>query len=198
MKLLIATRNQHKLREIREIFSLPGLEIVSVSDYTDLPEVEEDGSTFAENAAKKAVTLAHIAGVWTLADDSGLVVDALDGAPGIYSARFAGPAAGAEENNAKLLKSLKNTDVRTARFVCAMALCAPEQGEVMLVEGRCEGRIISEGRGAGGFGYDPLFIPEGYEQTFAELGSEIKNCISHRAQALVKAREAWAHLLASE
>ena len=193
MKLLIATRNQHKLKEIREIFSSPYLDLVSVDDYPDLPEVEEDGDTFELNAEKKAVTLACTANIWTLADDSGLEVDALGGDPGVHSARYAGEPVDYEANNRKLLDEMSDVVDRKARFRCVIALSTPE-GQVKCVDGRCEGFIAREESGGNGFGYDPLFIPEGYEETFAQMDAGTKNRISHRADALNKAWEKWAEV----
>ena len=195
MKLLLATHNRHKVQEIREIFKPTGLELLTPADLQGLPdEIEEDADSFAGNALKKARTLSDASGLWALADDSGLQVDALNGAPGIYSARYAGPQCETAENNAKLLRELEGVKQRSARFCCAIALCAPD-GRSWGVEGVCEGRIIAEQRGANGFGYDPLFVPSGYDKTFAELGSEVKNRISHRAKALKKAYEEWRELL---
>ncbi|MGI5921570.1 MAG: XTP/dITP diphosphatase [Syntrophomonadaceae bacterium] len=188
-KLLLATRNKHKKQELQEILSDLNLEIVTLEDIEPLPEVEEDGQTFTANAIKKARITASLSGMITLADDSGLVVDALDGKPGVYSARFAGEHATDEENNRKLLKMLKNVPEpqRTARFQCVIAISSPE-GKIATVEGSCEGRIALKPSGQGGFGYDPLFIPAGEERSFAMLSAEQKNRISHRGKALKKAK----------
>ncbi len=194
MKLVIATRNKHKLEEIREIFRIPELEIVSALDYPDVPDVVEDGTTFEANAIKKAVTLAKATGLWALADDSGLEVDALNGEPGVYSARYAGEPASYPANNRKLLKALANSENRRARFRCVIALSGPD-GRTRTVDGRCEGAIGFEERGQNGFGYDPLFIPDGHRQTFAELESGAKHAISHRGRALRKAQEEWGAML---
>ena len=196
MNLVLATRNQHKLQEIRDIFQLPGLEVVSAFDFPDVPEVVEDGETFEANAIKKAVTLAKATGLWALADDSGLEVDALNGAPGVYSARYAGEPVSYPANNRKLLRELQNASNRRARFRCVIALSSPKGG-ARTVDGRCEGVIAREEHGEKGFGYDPLFIPEGHEQTFAEMEAAAKNAISHRGRALAKAREKWAGVLAA-
>ncbi len=195
MKLLVATRNHHKLREIREILALPGVELVGADEVYGLPEVEEDAPTFEGNAIKKARELAKAGGCWTLADDSGLEVDALQGAPGVHSARYAGPAADTAANNVKLLQALAGVQDRRARFRCVLALCSP-YGKVWTVEGQCEGRILAAPRGAQGFGYDPLFVPEGHELSFAELSAACKNQLSHRGQALHHAAEAWRDVLA--
>jgi XTP/dITP diphosphohydrolase len=194
MKLLIATRNHHKLEEIRAILDIPGLELTGADQVPGLPEVEEDAPTFEGNAIKKARTLALAAGCWTLADDSGLEVDALHGAPGVRSARYAGPEASTPANNARLLRELEGVADRRARFRCVLALCAPD-GRAWTVEGRCEGTILEAPRGLCGFGYDPLFVPEGQTQTFAELAPGIKNRLSHRGRALQRAVAEWGAML---
>lgn len=194
MKLIIATRNAHKLEEIRAIFDFQGLEVRSAFDFPEIPDVVEDGVTLAENAQKKAIEIAQATGCWSMADDSGLEVFALDGAPGVYSARYAGGQCSYSDNNTKLLHELAGKPDRAARFRTVIALSDPE-GRVLTVEGECPGRIIDELRGENGFGYDPLFVPEGYSETFAELASEVKNRISHRALALKKASTEWADLL---
>jgi len=197
MKLLVATRNRHKLEEIRQIFALPGLELLAADEVSGLPEdVIEDADTFEGNALKKARELCAASGLWALADDSGLEVAALQNAPGVYSARYAGEPCSYPANNAKLLRELAGVADRRARFRCAIALCAPD-GREWTVDGSCPGQIIRELRGANGFGYDPLFVPEGYEQTFAELDGRVKNSISHRGIALRRAAEAWHALLAA-
>ncbi len=190
MKLLIATRNAHKLKEIRAILELPGIEIVGADEVAGLPDVVEDRDTFEGNATKKAVELAAASGLLTLADDSGLEVDVLGGDPGVYSARYAGEPSNDEANNNKLLAALDGVSERTARFRCAIALATPDGGSET-VDGRCEGRIELEPRGDAGFGYDPLFVPDGYEQSFGELDADIKHSISHRGAALAAAKEAW-------
>lgn len=191
MKLLIATRNPHKLEEIQQIFDLPGLDIVSALDYPQIPEVVEDGLTLEANAVKKAVTLAVATGLWALADDSGLEVEALDGAPGVYSARYAGEPPDYAANNQKLLAELDGVTDRAAQFRCVIALSEPS-GRAQYVEGVCKGTIAGGLRGSNGFGYDPLFVPDGYTETFAELPSDEKNRISHRGRALAQARMTWA------
>ncbi len=194
MKLLIASRNAHKTAEIRAIFELPTVELVDLGSFPHLPEVIEDGSTFQANAVKKAVTLALSTGLWTLADDSGLEVDALAGAPGVYSARYAGLAVDYAANNSKLLQALGDCQERTARFRCVVALASAE-GKAQIAEGVCEGQIIHACRGTQGFGYDPLFVPQGYEETFAEMTPDLKNRLSHRAAALRLARARWGAML---
>ena len=221
--LLIATRNAHKVGEIRAILG-KGFHYLTLNDVPNPPEVIEDAGTFAGNATKKAVALAKWLGeartlesradcLYVLADDSGLEVDALNGAPGVHSARFAALDTGqpgnspTADNNAKLLRLLGDVPPgkRTARFRCVVALtpvlrsesgsaspvCYADEAELQteLFEGACEGRIGLGPRGQGGFGYDPLFIPEGHEATFAELGEEVKNQMSHRAQALAKLKK---------
>lgn len=197
MRLLVATRNRHKLAEIRVIWNTSGLELLSVDDFPALPEVEEDGCTLEANAVKKAVTLAVASGCWALADDSGLMVDALDGAPGVYSSRYAGEEGNYPANNRKLLQELRDRENRRAHFGCVIALSS-SAGEARTVEGRCDGIIAHAPRGANGFGYDPLFIPDGYSQTFAEMNEALKNSLSHRARALAKAKLAWGDFLARE
>jgi XTP/dITP diphosphohydrolase len=189
--MVLATRNQGKIEEIRSILKGSDIrghfKITSLLDYPDIPEIVEDGATFVENAQKKALTVARFTGLMAIADDSGLEVEALEGAPGVYSARFAGEGAADSENIKKLLGLLSRVpfEKRNARFVCVIALATPE-GDVHLVEGECPGMIAAEERGTSGFGYDPVFIVPAYGKTFAELGSEIKNKISHRAMALNK------------
>lgn len=190
MKLLVATRNRHKLAEIRAILGSEGLELVSPDEVGRLPLVEENAATFEGNARCKAVTLAVASGLWALADDSGLEVDALQGAPGVRSARYAGAQADDAANNAKLLNALRGTTDRRARFRCVLVLAAPD-GRTWSVRGVCEGWILKAPRGRQGFGYDPLFVPCGHEATFAELPAEVKNAISHRASALQQALAAW-------
>jgi len=191
MKLLIATRNYHKLAEIETLWQEPAVQLVSMRDYPQIPDVVEDGSTFLANAAKKAVTLARASGLWALADDSGLEVAALGNAPGVYSARFAGEPANDAANMQKLLQMLKPGMTRRAWFRCVIVLAKPE-GDSDWVEGRCEGQIAEAPRGSHGFGYDPVFIPDGHDRTFAELGPAVKNAISHRSIALRLACEKWA------
>lgn len=184
-RLLLATRNAHKTREIEEILSGQDICIMNLDDAGDMPEVLEDGHSFEENAIKKAMTIARASGIMSMADDSGLVVDILDGQPGVYSARFAGPGASDRDNNARLLEMLEGIPLeqRQARFICCIAICDPE-GRCTTVQGSCEGHIALQPCGEGGFGYDPLFIPEGCSRSFAELDGNEKNAISHRGRAL--------------
>jgi len=183
--LVIASRNEKKKKELLQIIGDINLEVVTLNEFPDAPEVEEDGLTFRENATKKAREIARFTGCLTLADDSGLEVDALGGRPGVYSARFAGEPSDDERNNQKLLDLLQGIPAqeRTARFRCVIAIAFPD-GRVETTEGACEGRIGFNPGGQGGFGYDPLFIPDGFSQTFAELSPEVKNRISHRGKAL--------------
>jgi XTP/dITP diphosphohydrolase len=191
MQLLVATHNRDKLRELRALLEELDLEIISAND-VNVPEVVEDAPTVRENAIKKAVETAKAAKKLTLADDTGLEVDALNGEPGVRSARFAGDNVSYPENNKKLLKMMAGVPMekRTARFRCVVAI-ADENGLVDTVEGICNGVIVEDERGGGGFGYDPLFIPDGQTKTFGELTAEVKNRISHRAKAMQKA---WAVL----
>lgn len=193
MKVLIASHNRHKIEEIQQIFTDFPVEFVSAADVPGLPDVVEDGDTFEANAKKKAVELAAAAQMWALADDSGLEVDALGGAPGVYSARYAGEPCDHAKNNEKLLKALAGVENRAARFRCVAALSSPS-GDVRTVSGTCPGHIIAERRGAAGFGYDPLFVPEGETLTFAELGPEVKNRMSHRGRAMAAAKAEWGEL----
>ena len=185
--LLIATGNSHKTEEIQAMLG----DDVLVSDLKSLAEVGEiieDADTFEGNADIKSLAVSGLTKELVLADDSGLVVDALNGDPGIRSARYAGENASMEENKALLLSSLEGEVNRQARFVCVLSVA--KEGEVIAqFRGECEGRIIEQELGGGGFGYDPLFIPEGYEKTFAELPAETKNTISHRAVAFKKFQE---------
>jgi XTP/dITP diphosphohydrolase len=187
--LLIATRNAHKTREIHQMLG-SGWDVRDLTTLPHAPEVEETGQTFQDNAILKAVTISrHVTGL-VLADDSGLEVDALNGAPGVRSARFAGPGATDAGNRNLLLKELAKQpgDRFPARFCCVMALAS--QGEVLgTFAGVVEGEVIPAERGSGGFGYDSMFIPRGYQETFAELAPVIKNSLSHRARALAKMLE---------
>ena len=186
----MATGNKGKIREIAAL--LDGLceRVLSSADFPGLPEVIEDGADFATNALKKATSASRFAGVPVLADDSGLVVDALDGRPGVLSARFAGEGATDAENNAKLLRELADVPSlqRSAAFHCVIALCWPD-GTCHTFDGKLKGLILDAPRGDGGFGYDPLFMVREYGLTLAELPFEIKNSISHRGRALAKMKE---------
>ena len=195
MKIIAATHNKDKIREIRQILADAGVCIVSMSEAgLDALDVEENGSAFEENATLKAEEVTRLTGIAALADDSGLCVDALAGAPGIYSARYAGPEADTRANNAKLLEAMRDVPEaeRTGRYVSAVALAYPD-GRLLVVRGECEGRILFEERGSGGFGYDTLFAPEGSERSFAEMSAEEKNRISQRSRALAQMRDALTH-----
>ena len=189
MRILIATMNTGKLLEYERLLAeVPGLELETMAALPEAIDVVEDRDTFRGNALKKAMKIATVSGMPCLADDSGLEVDALGGGPGVYSARYAGEGSTDSENNAKLLDELSGIadDERRARFQCAIVIVDQSGRELAMAEGACEGRIGSEPRGSHGFGYDPLFVPEGYAQTMAELGPETKNEISHRAKAAAK------------
>ncbi|MDE0187305.1 MAG: RdgB/HAM1 family non-canonical purine NTP pyrophosphatase [Candidatus Poribacteria bacterium] len=228
MKLVLATHNRGKVRELQAMFidmNSPGdaagtvsifdsdvnrtkrppqlaqggctgpnnqnvIDVLSLDDVPDAPEVVEDGETYHENAVKKATALAEHTGYFALADDSGLEADALRGAPGIHSARYAGEHASDSARINKLLDALKDVpdSQRTARFKCAIAIAAPT-GQTQVVVGVCEGKLIHSPRGQQGFGYDPIFVPAGFDKTFAELGVDVKNRISHRAKALEKLKK---------
>jgi len=192
--LLVATHNAGKVRELSSLLAGLPLRLRQLSEWPDIPEAEETGSTFTENAVLKALHYSARAGRLTLSDDSGLEVSALGGAPGVHSARYCGPAATYPERIARLLSELEAAggDERGARFVCVIALADPSTGSVETFEGACEGHIARAPRGSNGFGYDPVFVPAGHHQTFGELSDEIKQEISHRARAL---RKAQAYLL---
>lgn len=192
MKLIVASNNQHKISEIKKILEKLDMNVVSLKDAGIDIEVEEDGKTFEENAYKKAKEVFDIVkDGYVLADDTGLMVDAINGAPGVYSARFSGEGATYEKNNAKLLDLLKNVQDkdRGAKFVCVMVLIMGDS-RIVKVRGEIEGRILREPRGKNGFGYDPLFYVEKFGKTFAEMSDEEKNSVSHRGRALEKLREA--------
>ena len=189
MKLVFATRNRGKLVELRQMVPAQQLELLALDDIPGAPEVEEDGATFADNAIKKATEIMAATGLPALADDSGLEVDALDGAPGVHSARYAGAGATDADRIVLLLKNLQGipAEQRTARFRCAVAFVHPDDPQdIQLTEGACEGRILEEQRGHGGFGYDPVFHVEELDQTFAQIPAEHKNRISHRGQAMAR------------
>jgi XTP/dITP diphosphohydrolase len=196
-QVVLGTHNPNKIREIHAILNGLALEILTMNDFPKIAEVEETGKTFAENALLKAREVYRQSGILTLSDDSGLEVDALNGAPGIYSARYAGEAKDYAANNRKLLEELQDVPEhqREAQFRCVVAIAGPEVEQV--VEGIVRGMIIYEPRGRHGFGYDPLFVPEGFSQTFSEMGDELKNQISHRSQAFRKAREVLEKIFSS-
>ena len=189
MELVVATRNKDKLREIRALLKGLAVKVFSLDSFKGVPEVIEDGKTFEENAVKKAVHVSKFLKKFAVADDSGLEVDFLNGDPGVYSARFSGKGATYKSNNRKLLRLLKDLPPakRKACFKCVIAI-ADKDRIVGVAEGKCRGRIGFESKGNDGFGYDPLFIPDGFRKTFAQMSSIQKNKISHRSKALAKAK----------
>ncbi len=196
MELVLATKNRDKIKEIRHLLRGLKVKILSIEDYPDLPEVHEDGETLRDNAIKKAVTIAAYTGKWALADDTGLAVAALAGAPGVYSARFAGPGCKYIDNNKKLLRLLADLpkSKRQAQFTCVIALADPRE-KVHSVTGVINGYIGTELKGQHGFGYDPVFVVPEYGKTFAQLGLKTKNKISHRGRALEKMKKVIQKLL---
>lgn len=198
-KLLVATRNVGKLRELQQILGSLPFKLLNLQSLPPLESVEETGSTFAENACLKATGYAKQAGVLTLADDSGLMVDALDGSPGVHSARFAGDGASDIDRVQKLLSALVGVpdSQRQARFISVIAIADKHGTVINTSTGECDGQIIRSPRGEGGFGYDPVFLPSGFDKTFAELERDVKNRISHRARALDKAATFLRSLTAS-
>jgi XTP/dITP diphosphohydrolase len=195
--LVLGTRNAKKRKEIEEILGDLGITLHDLSQYPDAAEVVEDGATFEANARKKAMETAQAIGQWVLGEDSGLVVPALGGRPGVLSARFAGTQGDDAANNRKLLAELAPLPAakREAYYVCTAALADPVGVIHAVVEGRCHGRIITEYRGQGGFGYDPLFLIPEYHQTFGELSSRVKHALSHRGRALSQLRPILRNLL---
>ncbi len=189
-RLVLGSRNKKKLAELVELLGDLGVELTDLSPYPHAPEVEETGTTFEANARLKATTLAPALGEWVLGEDSGLVVPALGGQPGVYSARWAGKHGDDAANNAKLLAELsgKTGDDRAAYYVSTAALADPTGTVVAVVEGRCHGVIGTEPRGSGGFGYDPLFVIPEYHASFGELSSRVKHALSHRGRAIAKLR----------
>jgi XTP/dITP diphosphohydrolase len=188
MELVLATRNRKKREEIKRITKDKDVLILTLDDFPECPEVEEDSSTFEGNAVKKAVAVAHCSGKPSLADDSGLEVYALGGEPGIFSARYAGDEADDRKNVKKLLEVMSTIYKREARFVCCIALAMPD-GDIQVFNGYAEGIIGLEPRGSNGFGYDPVFYPKGHTRTFAEMTDEEKDLLSHRGKALKKFKE---------
>lgn len=186
--IVLATRNKNKVKEFREMLKGYDIELRSLDDFGPIPEVVEDGTTFDDNAYKKALHTAKILGIPAIADDSGLAVDALNGRPGVYSARYAGPDATDEENCKKLLKEMAGMENRKASFHCVISIAVPS-GPALTYEGACSGIILEEKRGTSGFGYDPLFYFEQFDKTFAELSMAEKNSVSHRGKALAEFRD---------
>jgi len=192
--IVLATRNEGKVREFQELLKDFPVEIRCLKDFGPIPEVVEDGATFDDNAYKKAHFTAKVLGLPVIADDSGLVVEALDGAPGVRSARYAGDKATDAENIAKLLKEMEGKANRKAAFECVISIAVPS-GPALTYEGRCEGEIATEPRGESGFGYDPVFYYPPYGKTFAEIPMADKNKVSHRGQALAEVAEEFDKVL---
>jgi XTP/dITP diphosphohydrolase len=192
--LVIATRNKGKTEEIRALLAKFPVDIKNLADFGPTPTTDEDGETFEDNAVKKARFTAKILGLPALADDSGLMVEALGGAPGVRSARYAGESASDEANNAKLLQELESAENRNAAFACVIAIAVPWD-PALVYEGRCEGVIMKEGVGSQGFGYDPVFYYPPLEKTFAQLNTEEKNRVSHRGQALAHLQDEFDKVL---
>lgn len=189
MRLLIASKNEGKIREVRHVLQVPGLELLDYKDCDDWQEPVESGETLEENAIIKAITILSEYGIPAIADDSGLVVDFLSGRPGILSSRYAGPECNSERNMDLLLSEMSGvpSSKRAARFQCIIALAMPDR-DVEITRGECEGTILCARKGSGGFGYDPIFKPAGYDCSMAELSVEAKNVISHRGKALRRMR----------
>ncbi|MBM9603944.1 XTP/dITP diphosphatase [Desulfopila inferna] len=185
--IVLATNNENKIKEFRTILHDFKIEIRSLSDFGPIPEAIEDGATFDENAYKKAHHVARVLGLPAIADDSGLVVNALNGEPGVYSARYAGAGASDEENVDKLLREMENVADRSAYFHCVLSVAVPS-GPALTYEGKCYGTITTEKHGSNGFGYDPVFHVADFDKTFAEISPEQKNSISHRGRALAEFR----------
>ena len=192
--LVLATHNQGKIAEFKEMLSGFPLEIKSLKDFGTIPPVVEDAETFEDNAYKKAHDTARMLGFPALADDSGLRVEALDGLPGVYSARYAGEEASDQENNLKLLEAMKGKENRKAAFECIIAIAVP-RGPALIYEGRCEGQITHEMRGENGFGYDPVFFYPPRKKTFAQMSPDEKNRVSHRGKAMAELRKEFDKVL---
>jgi XTP/dITP diphosphohydrolase len=186
-RLIIATRNAHKTAEIRAMIG-ERFEVLDVTAFPECPEIQETGTTFLENARLKAEGISRVLEGWVLSDDSGLEVDALDGAPGVWSSSFGGEEGNHAKNNARLIEEMAGKTERRARFQCTMVLARDGRARADF-RGTVEGRIVDAPRGEHGFGYDPLFIPDGYEETFSQLGDGVKGRLSHRSRALAKAVE---------
>ena len=184
IRLLLATRNDGKVREIRGLLADQPIRLETLASHPEVGDVDETGKTFDENARLKAAHAAGKTGLWTIAEDSGLEVDALDGAPGVRSARYAGIHGDDQANNSKLLRNLEDEENRTARYVCVMVLAAPDGTVVATTRGTCEGHILEAPRGKRGFGYDPVFVAEHMDRSMAELDTAEKEAISHRGQAV--------------
>ena len=192
--LVLATRNQGKILEFKELLAGFDIVIKSLMEFGPIPPAEENGTTFEENAYRKAHFTAKVLGFPALADDSGLVVEALEGAPGVRSARYAGEGASDEENNRKLLEAMEGQSNRKAAFECTIAIAVP-RGPALIYEGRCEGEITTRLTGANGFGYDPVFYYPPLKKTFAQMSREEKNRVSHRGKAMAELREEFDKVL---
>ena len=188
LELLIATRNSGKLGEFRDLLGHLPIRVSDLRSFPDIPEIDETGATFQENARIKAVCYARASGLYAIADDSGLEIDALGGAPSVHSARFAGVKAGYDVKISRLLAEMEtsNDDARDARFLSHIVLAHPSGNLIFEAQGVCEGMIADRPRGSNGFGYDPIFVPRGFTKTFGELDDEVKQRVSHRARALAK------------
>lgn len=184
-EIVLASRNPNKIHELRELLSLPDLRVLSTADFPELEEVDEDALTLEGNALKKAHYVAMVTGLPSLADDTGLEVSALNGAPGVYSARYAAEQASYDDNVEKLLSEMENIEQRKAQFRTVVAFV--DADKQWMFEGVCRGHISRYRKGVKGFGYDPIFVPDGFEQSFAEMGSKQKNSISHRGLAMKEA-----------
>jgi XTP/dITP diphosphohydrolase len=184
-EIVLASRNPNKIHELRELLSLPDLRVLSTADFPELEEVDEDALTLEGNALKKAHYVSMVTGLPSLADDTGLEVSALNGAPGVYSARYAGEQASYDDNVEKLLSEMENIEQRKAQFRTVVAFV--DADKQWMFEGVCRGHISRYRKGVKGFGYDPIFVPDGFEQSFAEMGSKQKNSISHRGLAMKEA-----------
>ncbi len=192
--IILATRNKNKTREIKQLLKMKDVVIKDLDDFGPIPEIEEDGTSFDENAYKKASFVSRILGYPAMADDSGLVVEALNGEPGIYSARYAGENATDKENCEKLIKNLKGEKNRKAAFECVISIAVPT-GAALTYEGRCEGVILEKPAGENGFGYDPFFYYPEFKKTFAEVSMEEKSRVSHRGRALIEIRDEFDKIL---
>ncbi|MFC1883656.1 XTP/dITP diphosphatase [Thermodesulfobacteriota bacterium] len=192
--IVLATRNEGKIVEFKKLAADFDVDIKSLNDFGPIPPVVEDGDTFEDNAIKKARFTARVLGLPAISDDSGLVVEALGGRPGVYSARYAGEKATDRENNIKLLKEMEGTKKRDASFQCVIALAVP-RGPALVYEGSCDGIITAELTGEGGFGYDPLFFYTPLEKTFAQMSTDEKNKVSHRGKAMAEFRAEFQKVL---
>lgn len=194
MNVIIASNNKNKIREFKKIFENTSFNLKSMSEAGLDIDIEENGNTFEENAIIKATTIAKMLNTYAIADDSGLVVDALNGEPGVRSARYAGDQHNDDDNNKKLMENMRGKENRSARYVCAICFSNP-RGEYVTTTDCCEGKIVDEPKGFNGFGYDPYFYIEKFKRTMAEISLEEKNTISHRAKALDKMKEKYAEVV---